>query len=422
MRESAGESPRRVRPLTLIKAMVTATVVLQRLAVPLGAEQVSFVLVAEAALLGVLLVRGLLAIERNRTLLYLVAVATCLATAAVAADSGGESSLLSVLLLLTIYAPFCLTLIPSLRSLYRPVLRYFTALMAIVAVVAVVQTLLQVAGWTYQDPFTSVPSEFLVKDYNTSYPVQYGSAIVKSNAFIFLEPSFLSQFLALAFVIELTLEARLWRLVLFVGAILTTVSGTGVVLLAFGVVFALFKSSDTRVIRLLVPFILAIGIALATPVGALFTTRVSEEQAVERSSFNARFVDPYQRVYDGLDQSVESLAVGHGPGNAERDADDVFVRTGIAVAYPVVPKLIFEYGLFAGIVFAVFIAFAFLNRAPSPVIASSALLMHFLLSGSLLQAHTVYLCYILTSLFAVTEVVSPSHRRGGRGPVMVVTS
>ena len=422
MPASARESPPRVRPLTVLKAMVTAAVVLQRFAVPLGSEQVSFVLVAEAVLLGVLLVRGQLVIERNRTLWYLVAAAACLAAAAIASDSGDGSSLLSMLLLLAMYAPFCLTLAPSLRRLYRPVLQFFTTLMAIVAVVAVVQMLLQLAGWSYSDPLASVPNEVLTKGYNTAYPVEYGSAIVKSNAFIFLEPSFLSQFLALVFVVELTIGARLWRLLLYFGAMLTTVSGTGIILLAFGLVVWLFKRADTRPILFLLPFVLAVGVTLATPVGSLFSERVSGESSTETSSSNARFVEPYERVYDDLNQSVQHLVVGRGPGFAERAADDVFVREDIPIVYPVVPKLTYEYGLVAGLLFAGFIAFAFLNRTPSLVIASSALLMHFFLSGSLLQAHTLYLCYILTSLFAATEVERRFDRRGGRRHLMIATS
>jgi hypothetical protein len=420
MRVSAKESPLGVRPLTVLKAMVTAAVVLQRFAVPLGSEQVSFVLVAEAVLLGVLLVRGQLVIERNRTLWYLVAAAACLAAAAIASDSGDGSSLLSVLLLLAMYAPFCLTLAPSLRPLYRPVLQFFTTLMVIVAVVAVVQMLLQLAGWAYSDPLARVPNEVLTQGYNTAYPVQYGSAIVKSNAFIFLEPSFLSQFLALAFVVELTTGARPWRLLLYFGAMLTTVSGTGVILLAFGIVVALFKRA--RPIMFLLPFILAVGVTLATPVGSLFSERVTGEGRTETSSSRARFVEPYKRVYDDLNQSVQHLVVGRGPGFAERAADDAFVREDIPIVYPVVPKLSYEYGLVAGLVFASFIAFAFLNRTPSLVIASSALLIHFFLSGSLLQAHTLFLCYILTSLFAATKVERRFGRRGGRRHLMIATS
>jgi hypothetical protein len=422
MGASARESPPRVRPLTVLKAMVAAAVVLQRFAVPLGSEQVSFVLVAEVGLLGVLFARGQLVIERNRTLWYLVAAAACLAAAAIASDSGDGSSFLSVLLLLVMYAPFCLTLAPSLRRLYRPVLQFFTTLMAIVAVVAVVQMLLQLAGWSYSDPLASLPNDVLTKGYNTSYPVQYGSAIVKSNAVIFLEPSFLSQFLALAFVVELTIGARLWRLLLYFGAMLTTVSGTGVILLAFGLVVWLFKRADTRPALFLLPFVLAVGVTLATPVGSLFTTRVSGESSTETSSSNARFVEPYKRVYDDLNQSAQHLVVGHGPGFAERDADDVFVREGIPIVYPVVPKLIFEYGLVAGLLFAGFIAFSFLNRTPSLVIASSALLIHFVLSGSLLQAHTLFLCYVLTSLFAATAVAKRFDLGGGRRHLMIATS
>jgi hypothetical protein len=184
----------------------------------------------------------------------------------------------------------------------------------------------------------------------------------------------------------------------------------------------LFKRADTRPVVFLVPFVLAVGVTLATPVGTLFSSRISGEGNTQTSSSNARFVKPYERVYDDLSESVPHSIVGRGPGFAERDADEVFAQQGIPIVYPVVPKLTYEYGLFAGLLFAGFIVFAFLNRTPSVVIASSALLMHFFLSGSLLQAHTLYLCYILTSLFAATEVERHFHRPRGRRRVMVATS
>jgi hypothetical protein len=402
--------------------MVAGSVVLQRFAIPLGDEQVSVVFFIDALLLGVLLTRGLLVIERNRTFLYLGAAAACLAAAAVAADSGDGSSVLSLLLLLAIYAPFCFTLTPSLRTLYRPVLQFFTKLMAIVAVVALVQMLLQFAGWSYEDLLlTNAPGEFLLQGFNTSYPVQYGSEIFKSNAFVFLEPSFLSQFLALAFVVELTLDARVWRLVLYLGALIATVSGTGLVLLVFGVLVVLLKSTGRRAVRVVVPLVLAVGVLLVTPVGTLFNTRVVEERKDEASSTNARFVEPYERLYDDLSQSVEHVVVGSGPGAAQRDADDLFVRRDLALLYPVVPKLVFEYGVFAGLFFACFVAFALLNRTPSLVVASTVLLMQFFLSGGLLQPHTIFLCYVLTSLFAATRIVSPSDGRGRRRLMIATT-
>jgi hypothetical protein len=294
--------------------------------------------------------------------------------------------------------------------------------MAVIAVVAIVQMLLQLAGWSYQDVLlTRLPEDLFLEGFNTSYPVQYGSDVIKSNAFVFLEPSFLSQFIALAFVIELVLDTRLWRLALYLGALLTTVSGTGVVLLAFGIAFALFKSTDKKAVRVLVPLVLAVGVALATPVGTLFSERFTQERDIPTSSLNARFIEPYERAFGELDESVQYVAVGRGPGAAQRDGEDLFVRKDIAVAFPVVPKLVFEYGLVAAAVFSVFIVYSFLNRARSVVIAGTALLMQFLLSGALLQPHTVLLCYVLTSLFALTGATSAPLVRSRRGRFLIAT-
>ena len=100
---------------------------------------------------------------------------------------------------------------------------------------------------------------------------------------------------------------------------LTTVSGTGVILLAFGLVVWLFKrcgqeayhlppavrprrrrdSGDTR------------GLTLQY-------TRVSGERSAETSSSNARFVEPYERVYDDLEPircNISSWAAGRDSRN-----------------------------------------------------------------------------------------------------------
>ncbi len=70
--------------------------------------------------------------------------------------------------------------------------------------------------------------------YNYSYEIYYGSSILKSNGVVFLEASFASQFLALAIIVQILLGGGRLRLVLFGAALVSTLSGTGLLLLAAG--------------------------------------------------------------------------------------------------------------------------------------------------------------------------------------------
>jgi hypothetical protein len=96
--------------------------------------------------------------------------------------------------------------------------------------------LAQVFGlWAYEDYLkTFVPAQFLAQGYNTSFPMEYGSSIVKANAFVFLEPSFLSQFLALALVVGVIVRVRSWQLLVLALGMASTLSGTGILLLVVG--------------------------------------------------------------------------------------------------------------------------------------------------------------------------------------------
>ena len=161
-------------------------------------------------------------------------------------DSGDGSSLLSVLLLLAMYAPFCLTLAPSLRCLYRPVLQFFTTLMAIVAVVAVVQMLLQLSGLVLFGSVGEVPQRGAHQGLQHDVP---GGVRLhdREEQRLHLPGALVPVAVPRARVRRRTRHrARLWRLLLYFGAMLTTVSGTGVILLAFGLVVWLFKTRRIR--------------------------------------------------------------------------------------------------------------------------------------------------------------------------------
>ena len=396
-----GPAVRRVA--IALRLMVLSLVILQRFAVP--GLSTALCLPIVLAILVYLLRDGALVLDTLRTRLYLLALgACCSATLLSSAYFGDDWSLKSLTLLIVLYIPFCFQLRPDLRHLYRPLLEFFTKIMVVVAFVALAQSAAQLAGWRYQDPLAVAPSQLLLQTYNTSYPVQYGSPIMKANAVVFLEPSFCSQFLAIALLMQLLLGGHRWRLPLYAGALLATVSGTGLLLLGVGLAVLSIRRGPAFMARVLLLLTVTVAVIASTPLGEILASR-STEQVEVNSSGNARFVAPYALVATGLTRDTATLVIGRGPGIVSRTVGfEHFNEERIEANYPVVPKLAAEYGLIAAVLFCGFITVALVYRTPSVTVSAAMLMLYFVLSGSLLQPQTVLAAYAFTSLFAVRSV------------------
>jgi hypothetical protein len=384
--------------------IVTAVVALQRIAIPAGESQISIVLPIVLLALGALLITGALVEDRYRAGAFLVAYTLCLAAALGSALSGAQGSLLSVLLLGILYAPFAYVLRPELRRLYPRVVDFFCRLMLVGATLSIGMWAAQMLGWRYRDLLEFLPPGWLLDDYNTSYPVRWESEIFKSNGIIFLEPSFCSQFLALAVIAQLAQGGKRWRLPIYVAGILTTVAGTGLLLLAFGLIMLSIRRGPVWAGGMFLLTLVVAGAVAVTPVGGVLSSRADETQE-QGSSFNLRFTDPYRQAYDALGEPDSAPFVGRGPGFVNRETDDYFERTELKLAFPTPTKLLAEYGLIAGGVFLAFIFLVFLSKVPSLTIASATLFLHLTLSGSLLHPFTVYLGLVLGSVFALPSAV-----------------
>lgn len=404
--ETAPSASTTLRPRTstgLLSFLVVVVVVGQRIALPAGGQVLPLALVACYAVAAVLLWRGSLRCDRLRLELFVVAAAACaVATyAATVYDADASPSVPSLLLLLVLYALWVLRVAEFDRAAYEAVLRTFVRVMLVLSVVGVVQMAAQYAGvWAYEDYLLRyLPSELLVPDYNTSAPTAYESPIYRGNAFVFLEPSFLSQFSALAVLIALLRRAPAWQVGVLVGGLLSAVSGTGFLLLGAGLAVL-----TVRARRALRPGYVALGIAA---VGALLLTPFAdgllgrvEEFGRNGSSASLRFVQPYTETLSGLDREPSRFYVGAGPGASERLLlSDRGGALGAAVTYTTAPKLTFEYGLGAGGLFMLFLVVALFRRAPLPVLPASLFVMTWILSGALLQPHTTLLVWLLSVLW-----------------------
>ena len=298
------------------------------------------------------------------------------------------------------------------------VLELFQKLMVAAAVACVLQWAAQVAGWQFQDLLGFLPENMLAssKQFNLSYPLYYGSSIFKANGVVFLEASFASQFLALAIIVQLLLRGRLWRIALFGAALLATLSGTGLLLLAGGLMVLAIRRGGRWASRAIVGVVIAVAAISLSPVGDLIATR-STESSEEGSSGNVRFVAPYENVVSAVRSDPFVLTFGRGAGSIDRDAD-FFSPLGIDANYPALPKMLGEYGLPTTLIFFAFVFRVFLRRVPSITLSCASILLFLVLSSALLQAPIVYLCWLLTGMFSAEpqDRPSPMIGTGARAP------
>lgn len=385
-RAAASWSTRRLT-IRLWRSMVICSLVFSRMALPLGAKQVplSLLLAIGHLALIALATRGTCSLPR--------AVATAVVVAVVLIETlavHARFSSLSVLYLLAIYVPIILSVGLDEDAL-RDVWRTFLALMAGVAALGVAQVAGQVvAGGWYIDPVTDLPETLQLAGYQPTYPILRGVIhTLKPNGMIFVEASVFSQFMALALLGEAWLDRRASRLVLFGVALTLAFSGTGLLVLAGGLVLA-------GHVRLLFATGLA-GVAVALAVGLLgygeaFTSRIDEVRRPGTSG-HERFVAPLEAMAKPWRESGEAVAWGYGAGRVE----DLDVNG--APNYSAVPKVFLEYGLAGLAAFAALWLSMFRGLVLPRQLTGALAVAYFVAGGALLQPFTVFSLWGLTGGF-----------------------
>ncbi|WP_261576423.1 hypothetical protein [Frankia gtarii] len=390
--------------LRLLTVLLFCEIFFQRIAIPVGGSQVQVILPITYVCAAIMVRRGGLSRHSGRMTGYLVAMTACSLSALVSFLRQKDStSLTSLLLLLATYVPFVFGLRPAdARALLPRLLDRFLIMITVLAGLAMFQFAIQLVGVPYTDVVKDiVPSQFLMHGFNTSYPVQYGSSLFKSNAFVCLEASFCSQFLGFGIVVCVLRNGGWWRLLMFVLAILSTVSGTGLLLLACaGVLLAVHKGARFA-LTALVGVSLIVLIISFTPASSIFAARATETSS-STSSGSLRFVQPYQRTWDSLGSDPATVAFGSGAGYADRDAAAFFRRTGLPLNYALVPKLILEYGVLGTVTFLSFIVAMFVRGSQSFVLSGSVLIFYIVLSGGLLAPVVTGLGLLLVAWFTVS--------------------
>ena len=416
----AGRGPGTSRrtDLRLVSVLVVLLVLTQRLGLPVGDSYVSLAVPIAYAFAVVLATRRLLVVSWLRAGLFVLAASACLLTTAAVSSSGTtrQMSMSSLGLLLILYLPLVLRLGgPNGAAALTRAGRTFVWTMLALSAIGLVQLTAQFTGlWQWQDYLQKLVGDtYIVPNYNFSNYLYYGSGLYKASAFVMLEPSFLSQFCALAILIGIMLRIRAWQLLLLAGGMASAVSGTGIILLACGAVLLLLRAPRRLRPGYVVAALVVVPIVAVSPVGPLLLDRQDEVGTAGTSGY-ARFNAPYTEAWKGLEADPTRFWIGAGPGSVDRLIPGSRVGVnGADVVYSVVPKLVFEYGVIAGGLFTIFLLATLLYRSPLRVVPGSLVVMVFLLSGALLQPQTAVLAWLLAGAGLAGP---PAVTAGSRGP------
>lgn len=400
---SAAERRTR-RKLRMLFALFALGVVTQRFALPLGGKTqlpVAF-LIYWAAVFWIGL-QGLGSAKKTMSVAVGLALGAALTSTML---SVGVPQLSSLGYLMALYAPLAFGPSPAIGPQHmRKAGRFYVSMMLGFSLLAILQFGTQrFLHIPYVDPLGKLPESVVMQGYLTSYPVVYGSDLFKSNAYLFLEASFLSQFLGLAIIIELSLFRRIVPLALLLGGLATTFSGTGAMLvgLVFPFLFVRYWTNP-RVILLG----LAAGMALAGAIVARpeLLARVSEFNGRDTSA-TARFVVPYAMMARDSFGDPASFFFGHGAGAADR----LVTSSDALVNFSAVPKAIIEYGLLGGLPLLLVIGLRVAVSGQPATIAMALIITHYFLSGALLQPLSVLLLFFFIATgYRPARALRPAH-------------
>jgi hypothetical protein len=273
------------------------------------------------------------------------------------------------------------------------------------------QLMLMDAFFSFRDIF---PATFRVNGYNTTNAIVYGGSVFRANGFLFYEPSFFSQFLGLAILVEMRTRRSPLALALFIAGMLASFSGTGLIMLGCGLLIVASRSFAVSKKEALIAFLPLLLIAL---IGIyvfpeFFISRL-EEFVQENSSAYIRFVSPFIYVFLAYTSSFVSMLLGVGPGVAGslRDAE-------MMADFPGIGKMLFEYGML-GVTVVSAIYLRYCKRANMVTwIRWPILLIQFLLNNGIFTPVTLTFLILIALFGSPTCLPEPLKRPKRRVPTV----
>lgn len=386
---SLGREAERDRQISAVFGlMVVAMIVLQKFGLNVGDGAVGLNVAVLWLGIGVLALRGHVEIGTTRLMLLILVLNAIMLNFVL---HGQMPKLSALAILLAMYAGFVIRMRIS-HALAMRCIGHFQTCMAVIAVVVLAQ---QVVQYTIGNRFwpnldAIVPAPLLYGGFAYLHPYKWNSPLLEPNGIVFLEPSALSGYLAMAVALEVTCFFRVKRLLLYVAAMLACLAGTGPTTLLLTLPFWA-RRLDRRVVAVMLlvglPFIaIAYGAGWFDPLLAR-----SGELSDSKSSGFTRIMLPLAAIRDQL-QDWSSLLMGSGPGTSVRGAN--------LVQWPF-SKLLVEYGLLTAVLFHIYILVCVLQNSPVRAALSVILVPYLFFGGGFVSHATVMPLFLLGSLLAI---------------------
>lgn len=324
-------------------------------------------------------------------------------------------SKMSLLLLITIYAPLCLSLRPGAVApdLWRRSVNLYVAFAVFVGMAGIAQYFVQfVFRPTWLFDYTPLIPERLraTSGWNTAYTVSINSpgAWTKSNGFFMREPSIFSIVMAFGLICEWSLGKRKWVMTILGVGLVLSYSGSGLLCLAVAMLFPLGRGTLARVLAFAL-----LGTAILLLFGDSLNLSYmverfrSDELFVKNTSAYCRFIAPGVDAVLLMSTDPWVSVLGHGPGSMVRigaGCPDNYAQTTFA-------KLLIEYGLLGVLAFGALIVGA-LQRSRAPVrIRVAAGVTWLLLGGNLLDSAYLLFIYIVSAMWPEGAAQAERKRR-----------
>lgn len=383
----------------IVVIAILASIYLQRLALP-GTSVGLGAAVPYLGLAALGIARKLKLPQRDFILGLLLFTALGLSTILAGLTLPANSASLALVVLM--WAPF-MFMIDRQNIETKYLLRAFQYGMFPVAILTILQFVLQSSFPQWLDPVSLLPKTWLVPGYQAAYEFQYGSGVLKANGVFFLESSFASQYLAVAALAALS--ARRWMSPLFILALVVTGGGTGIIMLLIGLaVYVARGSSRTKVVAV---GSVVIGVLVMSWLGLAeqILGRAGEING-ENTSGSQRFVAPFDVVGAAFGMVPNSFFWGLGPGSANPFGASI----GVTANFSLIPKLMIEYGVMPALFFTVLLI-AIIRRIRLDIALKLPIgVMMLFLSGALIQAHTSVLLWALYVGLGSAHASSPGDK------------
>jgi hypothetical protein len=379
-----------------------------------GDTSIPIGMIAMYALAGAMVLAGAAELNARAALAYL-AVASAAALSFMvnlAFAPPAYVSIMSLLLLIVLYAPFCVSLRRGAVApqLWRWTMSVYIGFAVFVGVAGIAQYFAQFlfnAPWLFD--YTPLLPEAIQtsSDWNT---VHSTGEWTKSNGFFMREPSFFSILMALGLICELSLARRKWVIAVLATGLALSYSGSGLLCLGVALLFPLGRGTLARILAFTV-LAAATVLLLGDALHLSYTLNRVNEFASSASSAYCRFIYPTVSALQQIDSSPWTSLLGHGPGSIVRMGGTC--PDGFDMAFA---KALFEYGLLGTLAFGILILGA-LSRSAAPERSRAGGAGDRVLLTGLLAADTLLVIYIISAMWpeggagGVLSQASPTTRR-----------